>query len=360
MLGACLQLFLEVVFTGGGDHVVAHLFDHQGRGIAIEYFIDGRHGAHLHQFLDDITGLDRHALGKIGDRDGIRHFHVTHHRRGRLDELVSARNFLDLALALLKFLLTIRLVGIRLDVQFLAAVTRTAIFVFAVFAGLVVLRGGGTGGCSLLERNSRCFFSSGRSFILGALLFDCSLGGLGFLHALCDRLLLGLGTRGFFQRGFLGGSSGLGFFLLAAGLGISLFLQLPVFFLCLRLGFFLHPGLLGLDIGPAHVGALLAYLDVDCLGRGVAPGRAGHAQLALALAPQGNLLRPGLGFLAMAGAQRFEQLQLVLVRNRVVFAGDFDAGRIQLAQQLLDADPDDFRKLFSRYICHRYFPACVL
>ena len=140
------------------------------------------------------------------------------------------------------------------------------------------------------------------------------------------------------------------------GLFLGLFLQQLVPGFGFGRGLFLGLGFFGFDVGAAHVGALLADLDIDRLGRGIATRSTGYPEFALALAPQRDLLRAAGFFLAMAAAQRLQQFELVFVGNWIVFAGYLDTRRIQLIQQFLDADADDFRELFRCYICHVIYP----
>ena len=60
--------------------IVPHLFHDQGGSITIQWLVDGYHHAHLHQFLDHLSRLDRHALGQIGNRYGLRYLHVMDNR----------------------------------------------------------------------------------------------------------------------------------------------------------------------------------------------------------------------------------------------------------------------------------------
>ena len=131
---------------------MAQFFDHQGRGIAIENFVDRRHGTHLHQNLDDIAGFDRHALRQFGDRNSFGNFDITHNRRGGFDELMLARDFVNLLLPLLELLLAAALLRRILDVQFLATVTRVLVFVLAMLAGFFGSGGRRTGRGSRFER----------------------------------------------------------------------------------------------------------------------------------------------------------------------------------------------------------------
>ena len=77
-VGLALQIVLDDIFLAqhGG---MAHLLDHQHRGVLFDHLIDGRHDAHVHHDLDDFGGLDRHFLRqfahrhRLGDRDFANH-----------------------------------------------------------------------------------------------------------------------------------------------------------------------------------------------------------------------------------------------------------------------------------------------
>ena len=118
------QLLLDLVFLQR-DRRVAEFLDDERGGVLVDGLVDRGHHAHLHHRLDDFVGLDRHAVGELADRDGLRDLHVTLDRRGGLHETVAR---LDLHLARtavaagrLLLLLEARL-GVRRHVEFLASV----------------------------------------------------------------------------------------------------------------------------------------------------------------------------------------------------------------------------------------------
>ena len=150
----------------------------------------------MHQDLDHVASLDRHALGEIGDRYRLGHLDIANHGCCRLFELVLTRDFVHLFLALLELLLAIGLMCRFLDVQFLAPVTGMAVFVLAVFSGLVG-GGGRTGRGCLFQRCTRGGFGGLGGFGFGALFFDFLLRRFDFLQAFLISLLFRLGTRGF-------------------------------------------------------------------------------------------------------------------------------------------------------------------
>ena len=76
---AGLQLFLDLV---GLQHLgdVAHFLDHEHRGVLVDGLVDRRHDAHVEHRLHDFARLDRHALGELGDRDGLADRDLALHR----------------------------------------------------------------------------------------------------------------------------------------------------------------------------------------------------------------------------------------------------------------------------------------
>ena len=70
----------------GGDRLMAHVFNHDHRGVLIQHLVDGDHLAHLHQGLDHFGGLDRHLVRQIAHRDGFRYVDFAHRRFGRRHE----------------------------------------------------------------------------------------------------------------------------------------------------------------------------------------------------------------------------------------------------------------------------------
>src|SRR6516225_1819891 len=128
-----LQIRLDLVLLEDLRRV-AHLLDHEHRGVLIDRLIDGCHDAHVHEHLDDLGRLDRHLLRELGDRDRLADAHLTHHGRGRhLEAMLSigrGRHGARLGAALL----LVARADIGGDVQLLPAV-----------AGVLVIGGGGGG-----------------------------------------------------------------------------------------------------------------------------------------------------------------------------------------------------------------------
>ena len=113
---------------------VAQLLDHQHRGIALDRLIDGRHDPEVHQHLDDLGGLDRHALGELGHRDGLAERHLALDRRGGHLETVLGLGADGGGPRLEAFLLLVPRADVAGDVQLLAAIAR-ALLVVLLFAG---------------------------------------------------------------------------------------------------------------------------------------------------------------------------------------------------------------------------------
>ena len=55
---------------------MAHFLHDQRRRVLIDHLVDRDHHAHLHQHLDDLVGLDGHALGELADRDRVADLHL--------------------------------------------------------------------------------------------------------------------------------------------------------------------------------------------------------------------------------------------------------------------------------------------
>ena len=49
------------------DGGVAHFLNHEHRGLLIQHLVDRHHHAHLHQRLDHLRRLDRHALRQVAN-----------------------------------------------------------------------------------------------------------------------------------------------------------------------------------------------------------------------------------------------------------------------------------------------------
>ena len=67
---------------------MAHLLDDEHRGVLVEHLIDRDHHAHLHEGLDDLVGLDGHALRELADGDRVADLDVADDGRRRLLEPV--------------------------------------------------------------------------------------------------------------------------------------------------------------------------------------------------------------------------------------------------------------------------------
>ena len=80
------RLLLEQLYP------VAELLDDDGGGLLVEHLVDGGHGSHVHHRLDELAGLDAHALGQLADRNRLPDRHIAHHRRGRhLEPVLGTR-----------------------------------------------------------------------------------------------------------------------------------------------------------------------------------------------------------------------------------------------------------------------------
>ena len=310
---------------------MAELFYHQSCRISIEYFVNRRHGAHLHQGLDHVTGLDGHALCEIGDRDRIGDFDTAHHRCGRLLKAVQVIQLMYLTLTFLEFLLTVGLMRRFLDVQFLASVTGMLVVVLAVLTGLLRCSNRTRLG-RFIECNTRSRLGSFSRQCRGTFTLNLFLRDFNFLQTSCISLFLGLGSHRVFDSLLFGcDRCCCGFFNLARFL-FGLALKLLTLLLDLGHRFQLNLLFFGDHFRASHVGAFLAHFDINRLGGYIAARVTGYAQFALAFALQRDLLRTLTILFAMTAAQRFQQLEFVFVRDRVVSILDLDARIFELVQ----------------------------
>ena len=215
-------------------------------------------------------------------------------------------------------------------------------------------------------------------------------GGLGFLglgHAFLffQHFLLGfffLATLFFQARAFLGQFGfAAGLFVLAASLflarfflgfqacflfgplaGFFGFAPLAFLFFTLAFGFFQNAdGFLAIAFDLiinfnrfGHQLFLFLDFDVDGFGLGASAGAAGHFQGASSFALEHHLFlwRQVFLVLAMAAAQVIQQFTLVIIADRGVFVGDFDAGILELFQQCFHWHMQHFGHLFYGYFRH--------
>ena len=146
---------------------MAHLLDDERRGVLVEHLIDRDHHAHLHERLDDLVGLDGHALRELADSDRLADLDFTNHGRRRLLEAVLRIDADRYAATTLLFLLAPAAHTIS-DVQRVIAIGR--LFHHALFLGFLP-RAFGFG--SLL----RLFFpGGGLTTLLFGSLFRCLVG----------------------------------------------------------------------------------------------------------------------------------------------------------------------------------------
>ena len=288
--------------------LVAHLLDHDHRGLLVEHLVDGGHGAELHQGLDDLGGLHRHAVSQLADGDGLGHRDLAHQRLGGLRE----RRFAAAAL-----------------VPGAAAHMPASHAAAGVAAGLDLAPAHGVvaqhrGGLRLLR-------------LLVGLRFRC-LGRVqrgsscrsGFGDFLVGLLLFGFPAFAFLLLAQLGGLQ-LRELLLATRF---LFAQLQLANIDAWCGRRRRRSLRrdrgGRDLGriALHEDAFLAHLD---LHRAVLAGGIGLADLAGLLAGQRDLVLALDG--AVRAAQVFQQPRLVLVAERVLGHALFHPGRAQLLEQ---------------------------
>ena len=119
-----LQVLLDLVFLDQ-PRLVTHLLDHQHGGVLVDGLVDGGHHAQAHQGLDDFVGLDGHAVGQLGDGDGLadRHFALLR-RGGHLEAVLLLAIGRRRPAAHADLLLLEARADVAGDVQFLASVAR--------------------------------------------------------------------------------------------------------------------------------------------------------------------------------------------------------------------------------------------
>ena len=324
-LHAGLQCFLDLV---GLQHLgdVAHFLDHEHRRVLVHGLVDRRHDAHVEHRLHDFARLDGHALGKLGDRDGLADRDLTLHRLGRqLESMLAVRAGRSGTPPRLRprtaFLVPCRQPAG--DVQLLAAVLGVLV-VFRRLARFLLA------GATLLLRQLACLLLGIAACLLLGLALGIFLGraALGFL-ALPALLvaLLHLAACQLLDGRFLG------------VLGFALLVQ-----------HFLRDPRLLLEHVALDVGALAAHFDVD---RARLAHRGGDLDLALRLAPERDLARRTavLG-LAVGFAQVRQELVLGILADAVLGTERPDAGLLKLRQKFVDGDLQDLGELLDRDVGH--------
>ena len=338
-----LQILLELVLLQNLGRVT-HLLGHEYRSVLVDRLIDRGHHAHAEHHLDDFGGLDRHFLRQFLRRDRLADHHFALDRRLRqFERMTRLEPDRHLAIAHALLLLEAR-ADVAGDMQFLAAVLR---------ASLVGIGGDrlGSTGPRLLDDARRDDFRRLLAPSLG-IVASLLLGGPARVLSRTARLnflfdpptVLGLDALGIAALRLKLFAFGAGLVLDLALLGVDLVL--------------LGLGLL-LDFLALHVSALDAHLDVH---RTSTPGAARELQLALRLALQSDLARcAGRGGvflgLAVAATQMRQQLELGFVTDPVFGSCYLDPGLVELQQQLVDRDLEDFGKLRNGYVGHQLRPS---
>ena len=265
-VGLPLQVVLDDVFLAQHRRV-AHLLDHQHRGVLLDHLIDRRHHAHVHHDLDDFGGLDRHLLREFADGHRFADRHLAHHARGRhFEAMLGVRIAADRAAASVAgFLLLVPCADVAGDVQFLASVAGCLV----VHHGPCGLARLGGGGLAFALRHFACLYLGDAARFLFrralAVLFVAAPPALLLEPLAVQPLLLETLALRAFER----------------GLGLLLRFALLVDLFLLVAGLVLED--LALDVG-----ALAANLDVDGARASL---RARELQFRLRFAPQRDLPR---------------------------------------------------------------------
>ena len=95
-VGGLDEAGLDVAF-GDALELVAHLRHHQLGGVGVDRLVDGRHHAHAHERLDDVTATLGHALRKLLHGDGLGDGDLAEHLLLRLVAAFAAAFALEAA-----------------------------------------------------------------------------------------------------------------------------------------------------------------------------------------------------------------------------------------------------------------------
>jgi hypothetical protein len=351
--GARLERYVLVLAAGileegvrvvqlGGNRLVAHFLDHDHRRLLVEDLVDGDHGTHLHHDLDDLDGLDRHLVGKVGDRDGLRHVDFAHDRLGRrLEAALTIVGLVVLAVAVSAILPgRTRIGAARLDPRLALAVVGAAaaalLGILAGHVGLAVQR-------TLLRRRLRLG-------LIGSL-----LARLGGRLGRSSRFLCLLAEAGNLRLALL-------LFLEFAGLALKKLVVATILVLataklivvdhrCRRRGCgdgWCRRDHLGERLAALALDedALLAHFDLHRTGTALGIGGLDFRGL---LASQGDL---GLRLVAVSTAQVLEEPGLVLIGQCIADPLLADAGLAELLEQRGDGHLEFIGELRNGCCCH--------
>src|SRR5690606_2918989 len=150
---------------------VSHLLYQQGRSVLVQDLIDGRHDAHLEQYLDDFRGLDGHLLGQVRDGVCFADGDFTGNKLSRLLEAMLLRTARLLATAAT----TTGAIGIiavlehKVVRRACLALARRGLVLLAEGALLIVLL--------VFLRRFSCFTASGRGMLARSRFCFCSTCG---------------------------------------------------------------------------------------------------------------------------------------------------------------------------------------
>ena len=326
---AGLQRFFDLV---GLQHLgdVAHLLDHEHGRVLVHRLVDRGHDAHVEHRLHDFARLDGHALGELGDRDGLADRDFVLHRLGRQLEAVLA---------------------VRADARPRGGAARAASgpSCAARTARRRCAVPGARSACSCRPRRSCAPFPRARAApspparAPSARPRGASVPRPGASSPPRPCGARSPRVRGAAVRAALPRArSALGGYALRV-LGFALLVER-----------FLRNARLLLEHVALDVGALAAHFDAD--GARLADRR-GDLDLALRLAAQRDLARRAavLG-LAVRLAQVGQELVLRILADAVLRAERRDAGFLELRQQLVDRDLQDLGELLDRDVGHLYLP----
>ena len=310
---------------------VPHFLDDQRGGVLIEDLIDRDHHAHLHEGLDDLIGLDGHALGELTDRDRVADVHLTNDRCGRLLENMLRIEADGHVAAPLLLLLAAAAHAVR---HVYRVVTVSRLFDHALFF-VFLSRALGLGALLRLFLGLR-----GLAALLVCALLGCFVGCCRPPLVLFEPLaLLCLALCGREPLAFRGLTR-------LARLPDRRLFGVARVFLCAtrRVELFLLLARLLFEDIAFDVGALLTHLHVDRARTALA---ARELELAIRLAVQCDASRRGVGSVRapVILLQVRQQLELSVLADDVVGTANLDAGLVELLDEPIDGNLEYFREV---------------
>ncbi len=330
---------------------VPHLLDDEHGRVLVDDLVDRDHHAHAHQRLYDLGAFHGEALSQIADRDRLGDLDLANDgRRRTLEAVLRVDRDAHLTAALRALLAAPR----RRALGHVQRVIGRPGLALALRLARALGAGAGAGAGSGSGLGFLGLRGLGRDALLLGLPPSLGVGlGLAFLGL----LLLGLAARLLLA---LGGLAALALETLRLLALLALFLGPRLLDLAtLGVELLLLLACLLLEHVALDVRALLPDLDVDGAR---APLAAREPELALRLAAQRDARGRGVvGVLApVRTAQVRQQLELGVLADDVVGAGDLDAGLVELVDEAINRDLEglgEFRDFYLRHGASSLKPA---